>query len=552
MYKENLKKELEKFLSEKDGLYYLSDRIAYYNITVKNVKILYGLGTGSIITTYTLCVVYKDGKISDPVQVKSLDKISLFALFRIPDINESGKEQRLIRKKLELEAALLEPEKCICCHQGLQQYDGNEIWIMGDQIISAGQLTTPITIEPQYPFPDVHCIQKDCIPDFRESIIRLLPGVSEILFYYSLSVITKMILHEVGIDTNFTLAVVGPSGHLKTSMVKKIALWLSDKGMQQFNFSSHARTSRVLEALDKLSGMNYLIDDFHMYTKSQDIERQNKRLDDIVRHIESSPDCANVIVTGELIQGIFSCIDRMLVINIPGMDSEKLTSLKAEMSIIPDNVMSMIAYLFAQELVRHIEEVREDCRQFYQDHYTKMIHDASNPTRTFRHCCFIKLTEFLYCKYCCGNSERLSAHDELYKALEKQYAIQQKQLRKLSITEQHDYVLGVKDMLDAEEGKYLRIETDIDQYDASYNNCCLANDQVYITSQALTYGMNLYYGTSIKKSEVVRALENAGVLIRGADALTKKFEGKRHYVIHLKLLNHYVHMKQNQDTDFFA
>ena len=80
MYRENLKKELEKFLSEKDGLYYLSDRIAYYNITVKNVKILYGIGPGSIITTYTLCVIYKDGKISDPVQVKYLDKISLFAL----------------------------------------------------------------------------------------------------------------------------------------------------------------------------------------------------------------------------------------------------------------------------------------------------------------------------------------------------------------------------------------------------------------------------------------------------------------------------------------
>lgn len=552
MDKEIYKNELEKFSSKEDGLYYLSVRIAYYNIMVINIKILCGIGTNLRITIYTLCIVYKDGKISDPVQVNSLDKLSLFALFQIPDINESGKEQRLIRKKLELEAALLEPEKSIRCHQGLQQYDGNEIWIMGDQIISARQLTTPISIEPQYPFPDVHCIQKDCIPNFRESIIRLLPGVSEILFYYSLSTITKMILHEVSIDTNFTLAVVGPSGHLKTSMVKKIALWLSDKGMQQFNFSSHERTSRVLEAMDKLSGMNYLIDDFHMYTKSQDIERQNKRLDDIVRHIESSPDCANVIVTGELIQGIFSCIDRMLVIHIPRMDSEKLTCLKAEMSIIPDNAMSMIAHLFAQELVRHIEEVREDCRQFYQDHYTKMIHDSNNSTRTFRHCCFIKLTEFLYCKYCCGNSERLSAHEKLCKALDKQYEIQQKQLRRLSITEQHDYVLGVKDMLDAEEGRYLRIETDIEQYDASYNNCCLADDQVYITSQALTYGMNLYYGTSIKKSEVVRALENAGVLIRGSDTLTKKFGGKRHYVIHLKLLNHYVHMKQNQDTDFFA
>lgn len=548
--RENLKNELEKFLSKEDGLYYQSERIAYCDIKVKKIEIQYELRTDSLITTYSLCAVYKDGERSELVQVKSFDKISLFALFRIPDIIESGKEQRLLRKKLELEAALLEPEKCICCHQGLQQYDGNAIWIMGNKVIGSREITMPITIRHQYPFPDVHYIQKDCIPNFRESIIRLLPGVSEILFYYSLSAIIKMILHEVSIDTNFTLAVVGPSGHLKTSMVKKIALWLSDKGMQQFNFSSYERTARMLEAMDKLSGMNYLIDDFHTYTKSQDIERQNKRLDDIVRHIESSPDCANAIVTGEHIQGIFSCIDRILVINIPRMNSEKLISLKAELSIIPDNTMSMIAYLFAQELVKHIGEVRKDCKQFYQDNYVKTIHDASSSTRTYRHCCFIKLTEFLYCKYCCGNSERLSAHDELYKALNKQYMLQQEQLRKLNITEQHDYVLEVKDMLDAEEGKYLRIETDIEQYNDWLESCILLDNQIYITRSALTYGMTKYYRATIDMNKVVHALQDGGVLIRGSDTLTKKFGGKRHYVIHLKLLDHYADMKQNQNTEF--
>lgn len=550
MYKERLKNELGKFSRKKDGLYYKNVRIAYYDIQVEKVEMQYESRTGSIITTYTLRVVYQDGEISEPVHVKSFDKISLFELFQISDIDESGKEKRLIKKKLELEVALLNPEKCICCHQGLQQCDGNAIWIMGDKVIGSGQITTPITIEPPFTFPDVSCIPKDCIPNYRERIFRLLPGVSEILFYYSLLAIVKMILQEVHIDTNFTLAVVGPSGHLKTSMVKKIALWLSDKGMQQFNFSSYVRTSRVLEAMDKLSGMNYLIDDFHSYIKSQDIERQKKRLDDIVRHIETSPDCANAIVTGEHIQGIFSCIDRMLVINIPRMDAEKLANLKAKLGIIPDNTMSIIAYLFAKELVNHIEEVKEDCKQFYNDNYAKTINDAGSSTRTYRHCCFIKLTEFLYCKYCCGNSKQLSAHDELYKALEKQYAIQQEQLRKLSIAEQHDYVSEVRDMLDGED-KYLRVETDIEQYSDYLESCVLLNDLIYITRSALTYGMTKYYGATIDINKVVNALRDGAVLIRGSDTLTKKLDTKRHYVIDLKLLKHYVDMKQEQDAKFF-
>ena len=190
--------------------------------------------------------------------------------------------------------------------------------------------------------------------------------------------------------------------------------------------------------------------------------------------------------------------------------------------------------------------------QFYQDNYMKMICDTSSSTRTFRHCCFIKLTECLYCKYCCGNSEQLSAHDELYKALEKQYTIQQEQLRKLSISEQHDYVLEVKDMLDAEEGKYLRIETDVEKYSDGIDSCILLNNQIYITRSALTYGMMRYYGATVDVNKVIRALEAGGILIRGTDARTKKLKGKRHYVIQLELLKDYVDKKQHQDTEFFV
>lgn len=550
---ESLKSEQKKFFSKEDGLYYQSEHIAFCNIRVVKAEEQYDLKTRSSSTTYFLRAIDGNGEESKLVPVKSFDKVSLFKLFKVPDITNSGKEQRLIRKKLELDAALLKTEKCICCHQGLQQYDGKVIWIMGDQIISVEQITVSVTIKDQYPFPDVcRFHQEGNLKIIQESIIKFLPGVSEILFYYSLSAIVKIVLREIDIDTNFTLAVIGPSGHLKTSMVKKIALWLSDRGEQQFNFSSYERTSRLLEAMDKLSGMNYLIDDFHAYTKTQDIERQDKRLDDIVRHIESNPDCANAIVTGEHIKGIFSCVDRMLVISIPRMNPDELMHLKEKMNLIPDNEMSRTAYLFARKLVEHLEEVKQDCLQFYQDKYTKVDYVADYSTRTYRHCCFIKLTEFLYCKYVCENSQKLSAHIELYQALERQYRIQQELLRKLSVAEQHDYILEVNNMLNAKEGKYIKIETDPDGYKPSEDNCLVSNEQLYITRGALIYGMSLYYGTSVDINKVIHALEYDGVLNRGTDSLTKKFRAIRHYVINIKLLKHYVDKKQIQDTEIFA
>lgn len=537
------KEELSCYNTQADGLYHKKQHIAYCEVKVAKVEAQYDLKTNTSEKRYNLYAIYPNGKKTETVQVLSLDNISCFKLWGIPEINDSGKEQKLIKKKLQLEAALLDPEKCICLHQGFQKYDGKVLWVMGDRVIGLEQIMESITIREVYPFPDVKIYKKVYVQAGNKSIISFMPGVSEILFYYSMLAIVKMVLHEVGIDTNFALAVIGPSGHLKTSMVKKIALWLSDKGRQQFTFSSYERTPRMLEMMDKLGGLNYLIDDFHAYTKTQDIERQNKRLDDIVRHIESNPDCANAIITGEHIQGIFSCIDRMFVINIPKKSANELSDLKSNLSKIPDRDMAVTAYIFAEELLNHIEEVKEDCLKFYQDNYEKSISTAENATRTLRHCCFIEMAEFLFCKYVCNKDQELSAHSGLKDAIEKQYKIQQEQLRKLSVSEQHDYVLEVKDMLDAEEDKFLIIETNPDRYENFGESCLLHNNKIYITRSALTYGMMRYYGASIDIGKIIKALEDGGVLNRGTDTLTKKFKNKRHYVIDLRLLELYSKMK---------
>lgn len=59
-----------------------------------------------------------------------------------------------------------------------------------------------------------------------KKFLNLMPGVSEILFYDSLFGVMKPIVIQCGLKPEFILALVGPSGHLKTSMVRLYSLWL--------------------------------------------------------------------------------------------------------------------------------------------------------------------------------------------------------------------------------------------------------------------------------------------------------------------------------------
>lgn len=389
--------KLKDYIQNEEGLHYKEILISYCNPTIKKIKKCFYPTKNKIALSYLIYAVLPDGTELATVEVETLDNISCFKLWGIPDVHSKNAKQLLVQK-LQFETVLLEPEIYICCHQGYQEYKKLPIWILGDKIIKAPQIDKAVTIENLFLYPDTCTDNRGYLHKLVGEIINFMPDISVVLFYYSLLAIVKPILHEIGIDTNFALAVIGPSGHLKTSLVRKLALWLSDKERQNFKFSSPMRTSRMLEEIDMLSGMNCLVDDFHSYEKSQDIQRQNKRLDDIVRHMESNPACANIILTGEHIQGIFSCIDRLFIINIPRMTDGILTGFKGRLGGIPDTFMASIAYMFAEKLIENIDEVKKDCLQHYQEN-SNNIPDNKNATRTFRHCSFIRLTEFLYCKY---------------------------------------------------------------------------------------------------------------------------------------------------------
>lgn len=451
-FKANFRQQHKEYALREQGLYYGETLISYCNVILVRVIECHHLVQERKIFKYYVKPVFPDGANGETVELMSLTKLSLFELWRCPDVSQTGKENGLLTRKLQLEAALMEPEKQVFLPAGFHKYNGRPIYILGDKVIGAEKLGVDIAFEPVHPYSALDTGK----PEKRQNLVReaimLLPGISEALFYYALQAVIKPILHGIGIQTDYILAVVGPSGHLKTSLSKKFCLWLQDKTKQQTSFSSKRTTKRILEDMGQFPGLNYLVDDFHSYEKTQDIDRQNKRLDDIVRHLENYPDCANVLITGELIKGIFSCIDRMLVLNIPKMSAEAL--------------------------LNNMETVEEDCRNFYQENCVNSASGDVDSTRTYRHCVFLRLTEFLYREYMCGGSGALSCKERLNKALESQYRIQQ----------------GLVDI-----------------------------------------------------QRIVRSLKDEGILNVSTDSFTKKFKGRRHYLISLSYLKMYQGYKDMQD-----
>lgn len=236
-----------------------------------------------------------------------------------------------------------------------------------------------------------------------KKFLNLMLGVSEILFYDSLFGVMKPVVIQCGLKPEFILALVGPSGHLKTSMVRLYSLWLEEQDAQEISFRDYRKITTLLSMIDSISGQNFWVDDLHDAISGNVETEQSERLNEIVRHTGKSSKCANIIVTAETLKGkgIFSCMDRILQVKIPRMSSEQLKELKKQINELQAEDMVNLANVFLEELMKHYDEVRKEIIDFWNQDSPddNIFYD----TRTYYHNKFIMLTEVVFCKYICCN-----------------------------------------------------------------------------------------------------------------------------------------------------
>ena len=377
-----------------------------------------------------------------------------------------------------------------------------------------------------------------------KEFISFMPGVTEILFYYVLLAVVKPFLVSQRIYPNFMLAVIGPSGHLKTTLVRLFALWLEHDNLQEMAFADVTGQSALDARIKELQGMNLIMDDMHAFSGNYRRNKQTELLDYLSRHCDSRNGLANIIVTGEMVppEAIFSTRDRMLQLQIPQMSAEELKAYKHKIGKLPENFMAQLSERFAETLEMSRSKVECDIGLFHEKYEEPAGLDST--TRIAAHVEYILITQFLYKKYFCANNESASMEKQFKEALHRQALRLHNQLcNQRQKEEEVDYVEVVYEILSC--NKYLTMESVYGEYKPSADNFVLHNGKFYITKTALQKGLLTYLKRTVSMKAVSDALHDAGVIEEDCSARTKKFQGTRHYVISRQAIELYCRTKEN-------
>lgn len=530
---------------EKEGLYYGDEYISEFSPEVVSVKYYYYLDTGIRKRIFSIKAKNCDGTETECMEVENLNSISYFNLWNIPDCDLTGNQKKRLTHKLQTDVAGIKAERIIIGKQGLYFYEDYFIYIWGNKILSTRcqdqnwkiQISTKMSLQnSKFNTKNIDLISK---------YLNFFPGVSEIVFYGALFAVVKPILCRCGLKPDFILALVGPSGHLKTTLVRKYALWFENREMQESSFRDYKRINQIINMLDDIPGHNFLVDDFHEAISGNVAIKQSERLDSLVRHVGLHANCANVFITGESSKkmGIFSSMDRLLQIKIHKKTSEELKDLKIKMNELHEGEMVHLAGEFLAQLMQNFDEATKIIKEYWLQDCSG--EDINFDTRTFQHGKFIKLTEILFRKYMCLGCSETSGREKLYDALSVNYAIQQRELQR-KWQDERDYVVDVYTML-KDEDKYIKVESSRALYQASDERCLYCDDKIYITRNALARGMSEYYQKIVPLKKIIDALHEADILDEDNDSRTKKFLNKRHYVLSVKMMERYVKWNLNEN-----
>ncbi len=532
---------------ENEGLYDREGYVCDFNVEVIDKKTRKTLKANQEENEYLLKVTYTDGRKSVSKWVKDPRNIDYFRLFEINDSFLSSKAKALLVNKLLIEVTQLQKKTAIVVSSGFNNIDGSLVYAMGAEIFKTQKDMEDMenlhleTQQEMLPIPQVGF--KQLLEGARKYML-LLPGVTEPLFFFSLFAVVKPFIEQLQIHCGFLLALVAPSGQLKTTLARLYCLWLTPASSQEIPIYASMRVQHILNFMDTMSGQNILVDDLRKGKDANERKRQEAKLDSISRHIDSNFGCANVILTGETMEdmGIFSCIDRILQIQMPLMDAGQVQELQKKVTALGENLMPGIALEFAKVLAENYTDVLKIIQNFYDKNILRGNQAGAYATRTHRHAMFIRLTAFLFHKYL-FTLEKYYKNDSLVldAALDMQMKKQDDKLMEIRFLEsQHDYIADFYAMINTE--KYVHICTNKNEYSRSSAACLMLFGKLYITSVVLKDAFFAYYGRFIPPKVIVEQFHAEGVLEEepNSKGFQKNLDGRKHYVINLKILIHYL------------
>lgn len=542
-----MKYDYKEFRPRSGNLYYQDSFLLEAQMTVVKEEIICNSGEPrsdkAQFRHYLVRVEYSDGRDCREVWLDDLRNIDFWDKFQLNDAAMDKKSRDLVTSKLLYEAAKAEKEYVFRLHSGLQMVNKTPVYLMGRRVIMPLSAENDPTIRFQDSMGrDVE--RADLSGTIEEenilAYLQVFPGTSEILFYASLYAVVKPFLSRMNIDAGFLVALIGPSGHMKTTLCRQFALWLEPDESQESGFYQNVRNRTILDEIGKYRGMNYLVDDFHMVMDQPGRVRQRERLDQIARYVVSERNCANVIITAETLEeaGVLSCQDRILQIPFPRLPDEELRKLKQRDSGLQPMLMRDLSLWFALKLLQNYETVMTDIRSYYD---RNMTGSAAGVYRVNRWAAFLRLTEWLFRKYFLGDEGKDLCQQKFETALLRLVQVQEEAMKKLrEKAEQPDYIVGFSESL---SHNYIKVLHDPGEYIIDgkvQNKTCFLDSKcrIYITSGELRSLMVRRYQRLIQLQDIVRQFHGHGILEEesGSGGFQKNFKGIKHYVISIPMM----------------
>lgn len=517
-----------------EGLYYGKRKVADFDNKIAKIIQIENIQSGQSIskTIYEIAVTTKEGNILPAATVSNLSNIRYFETWsEIQDADLTKRQRKLLECRLQETATNAISEKqLICDRSGFIEVNGQRLLIAGKSCIGDSKIKIDLNGNlKHYEWRNAN-IMASTHAHTLKLLLNVSPKCSELLTAALLCAVAKPFFKEAGVPVQFCINLYGKSGTYKTSLLKAITDILTKPELLWGSFSNDSK-KQILEKIKQAYGFVFILDDYHPTACTYEKQKQLAIKDAVARQLDCDYETAFVAMTSEFLDGCFSLQDRLLQLEIQPVDLNLLSELKEMNSQIACFVVE-----FLKVLVANVDDVLQYIRKRFEDRNLER-HEVS--ARLNRNGEFLKIASELCSRYLLGDEKTFTTKVEA--ALEFQKEIQSKHLKSIKRFESvDDFVKATYEVLNSEI--YEVCTANGVEYQCHNNQIYIKLPGIlYVTKNALRYGMRLYYGTGeINMAGIVKALHENDILLEDVDARTKKFHECRHLCLSIDALFKYM------------
>lgn len=490
--------------------------------------------------SYEVKVRTISGDVTQPNRYSNFDKIDYFSDFKQNSAGIRPADMKALIFKLQEEALFknVPTITVISATSGFYTIDEEPVMVIADKAFVAEEASVQVDVISPYRWRNTLSVD---IKEVTARFLEFMPGVTEPLFYASMSAVVQPILIAMGIIPDYLTALIGPSGCLKTTLNRLYSQWIDCPSKIERLFDDKIGVSKLEDDIYAAAGLCFTFDDYHKKSSEYGKKKYRERLDLIARVASANRASAAMFITAESISDecIFSCQDRMFNIYVPNL-GVNLELYKRKISSLRPGETATVARIFVDRLISNFYKTTSIIQDFIDTFEVPDWCDVS--TRLGHHIMIILLTERLFRYYMCDDDCVLSHLSSLDKALEVNGKKQICELARLKSRESEESYICILDRLirNKDRSKDINIALTKKTYDESRRGAVYwdrLNNVCYITSNNLAYILSKELGRAISIKQVSSELHKSGVLIEDSDKYSVKFLSRRHYKIDCQILH---------------